>query len=627
MTRKLISMLLFLMLLACSQHSDKLVTSKEDLVFDTLATSWDEAIPLGNGMLGALIWQKGKNLRISLDRADLWDLRPMKNLDLPEWKFKWIFEQWKNNTYENVQNNFDAPYDQMPAPTKIPAGALEFETESLGDVKEVRLLVKNAVCIIEWESGTKLTVFIHAEKPTGWYKFEGLEKEINIQLIPPPYVLSEDSGTESPVTGQDLRRLEYPQGKVKSKNNTITYTQDGWGDFRYKIYTKWEQKDDDILGCWSISSEFPTWGNSADAMDIVNQNFESPYQSLLASHIDWWNKYWEKSNISIPDSVLQKQWYLEMYKFGSAARNGAPPISLQAVWTADNGRIPPWKGDFHHDLNTQLSYWPAYIGNHLDLEVGFINWLWKYKSTFEKYTKEYYETNGLNVPGVTTLTGEPMGGWIQYSFGPTVSAWLGQHFYLHWKYSNDRDFLETKAYPWLKGVAIHLDELSIIDGKTGLRKLPISSSPEIHNNSRDAWFEETTNFDLSLIRWTYTAAIELAGELNLPEEVNKWRNILEEWPKFAVDEKEGLKFAPNLGYNESHRHFSHLMAFHPLGLIDWSQGEESQKIISNTLESLEKNGSDWWTGYSFSWLGNLYARAFDGDKAADALKFLQSVSV
>jgi alpha-L-fucosidase 2 len=62
------------------------------------------------------------------------------------------------------------------------------------------------------------------------------------------------------------------------------------------------------------------------------------------------------------------------------------------------------------------------------------------------------------------------------------------------------------------------------------------------------------------------------------------------------------------------------MAYHPLGLIDWSQGVESQKIISNTLQNLEKKGSDWWTGYSFSWLGNLYARAFDGDKAADALK-------
>ena len=116
---------------------------------------------------------------------------------------------------------------------------------------------------------------------------------------------------------------------------------------------------------------------------------------------------------------------MEQYKFGSAARVGAPPISLQAVWTADNGKLPPWKGDFHHDLNTQLSYWPAYSGNHLDEEIGFIDWLWNNRDTFKEYTKEYYETEGVNVPGVSTLTGQPMGGWIQYAFSPTVSAWLG----------------------------------------------------------------------------------------------------------------------------------------------------------------------------------------------------------
>ena len=123
----------------------------------------------------------------------------------------------------------------------------------------------------------------------------------------------------------------------------------------------------------------------------------------------------------------------------------------------------------------------------------------KYKKTFKKYTKEYFESDGLAVPGVTTLTGDPMGGWIQYSFGPTVSGWLAQHFYLHWRYSMDRKFLEDKAYPWISDVALFYNQISVKD-KNGMRKLPISSSPEIHDNSRDAWFEETTNFDLAIIR-------------------------------------------------------------------------------------------------------------------------------
>jgi len=619
MRKALLTLLLSSILFSCSQNSFNLIKTSNDLVFDSLATSWDEAIPLGNGMLGSLIWRNGENLRISLDRADLWDLRPMKNLNLPEWKFKWVYEQWKNNTYKNVQDNFDAPYDQMPAPTKIPAGAFEFDIKSLGEIKEVRLLVHNAVCIIEWKSGAKLTTFINATKPSGWYHFEGINNRIKTEFIPPPYNLKGTSGIDNPVTGQDLRRLEYPEGSISANDNSITYDQEGWGSFKYKVHVKWKEEKNTLTGCWSISSEFPEWEKSDNAIKTINDNFRTSFQSVIESHTTWWEDYWTNSNISLPDSFLQRQWYLEMYKFGSAARKGAPPISLQAVWTADNGKIPPWKGDFHHDLNTQLSYWPAYIGNHLDLEEGFLGWLWKYKSTFEKYTHDYYETNGLNVPGVTTLTGEPMGGWIQYSFGPTVSAWLAQHFYLHWLYSVDRVFLEERAYPWIKAVAIHLNELSVVDEKTGLRKLPISSTPEVNDNSRDAWFNEITNFDLALIRWTFSKAEELSKELGFNDEAIKWEELLSQWPNFAIDENEGLKFAPNLSYHQSHRHFSHLMAFHPLGLIDWAQGNNSQKIILNTINNLEKQGSDWWTGYSFSWLGNLYARAFNGDKAAEAL--------
>jgi alpha-L-fucosidase 2 len=80
-----------------------------------------------------------------------------------------------------------------------------------------------------------------------------------------------------------------------------------------------------------------------------------------------------------------------MYKFGSAARKDAPPISLQAVWTADNGRLPPWKGDFHHDLNTQLSYWPSYSGNHLEEGIGYLNHLDSNKENYKRYTKRFLE--------------------------------------------------------------------------------------------------------------------------------------------------------------------------------------------------------------------------------------------
>ena len=74
----------------------------------------------------------------------------------------------------------------------------------------------------------------------------------------------------------------------------------------------------------------------------------------------------------------------------------------------------------------------------------------------------------------------------------------------------------------------------------------------------------------------------------------------------------------------SHRHFSHLLAIHPLGLVAWENGPADQEVIKASLADLEEKGSDWWTGYSFSWLANLAARAREGESAEKALEIFSS---
>ena len=519
-----------------------------------------------------------------------------------------------------VQQLFDAPYDQLPAPSKIPGAAIEFDTKGFGKVQFVHLFVNEAVCETKWSNGTNLQSFVSANQPTGWFKFENVPATFSPILLPPQYQKEGVSAVDSPVSGQDLQRLGYTQGKVVAGTNQLVYRQKGWNGFEYEVAVAWKRSGTTLVGVWTISSTFSEKEGSVPAGKLISQELaNSGYEKEFNSHSIWWKNFWSKSAISLPDSILEKQWYLEQYKFGSAARADAPPISLQAVWTADNGKLPPWKGDFHHDLNTQLSYWPAYSANHLDLEEGYLNWMWKNREAFQKYTKTYFGTNGMNVPGVTTLTGEPMGGWIQYSFGPTVGCWLAQHFYLHWVYSKDEIFLREKAYPWLKDVAIYLEEISMKD-ENGKRKLPISASPEIHDNSINAWFTQTTNFDLSFIRWSFEKAAELATEVGRMDEAMKWKGLLKEWPELALDSLGGLAFAPGNPYIESHRHFSHLVSWYPLGTTDWSKGSKDQEIIQSTINTLEKVGTDRWCGYSFSWMGSLYARAFMGDKAAEILR-------
>ena len=594
---------------------------QHDLKFASLAATWDEGVPLGNAMVGALVWQKNDRLRMSLDRADLWDQRPMKGLHRPEFSFKWVEEQVRKKDYGIVQQYFDAPYEREPGPSKIPGAALEFDIRDMGPVASTELSLADALCTVKWENGMVLRTFVHATKPVGWFRFEGLKAQSVIpRLIPPSYQHSGKMAEGGAVGGEDLARLGYKQGKVVEDGQTIVYDQEGWGGFTYQVSVTWKKDGDNAVeGVWSISSRYPGQPAAPLARTVVEQAVASGYNSFLASHTEWWRNFWSRSAIHLPDSLLEKQWYLEQYKFGAAARRGAPPISLQAVWTADNGRLPPWKGDFHHDLNTQLSYWPAYGANHLEEALGYIDHLEQNKENYKRYTKMYFGTDGLAVPGVTTLDGTEMGGWIQYSLSPTVSAWLAHHYYLQWRYSMDRGFLKRTAYPWLRDVAMHLEQITVKDGN-GLRKLPISSSPEINDNSLDAWFHQNTNYDLSLMRFAFQAAAELAGELGLKKERDRWQRVLSELGAFALSADNELMFAPTLPYNVSHRHLSHMMSIFPLSILNWEDGQKQRDIITRSIALIDRIGPDYWVGYSYSWLGNLKARAKDGEGAAKALE-------
>jgi alpha-L-fucosidase 2 len=254
---------------------------------------------------------------------------------------------------------------------------------------------------------------------------------------------------------------------------------------------------------------------------------------------------------------------LETYKFGAASRRGAPPITLQGPWTADDGQLPPWKGDYHHDLNTQLSYWPCYSGNHLEEGLAYLDWLWATRSNCVAWTQRFYGLPGLNVPMSTDLNNNQIGGWRQYTHSFTTAAWLAQHFYLHWKYSADKEFLRERAWPYLREASVFIEAASVERDRNGYRTLPLSSSPEIHDNRPQAWFDQITNYDLALARWLLGATAEMAETLKLKEEATKWRRVQEEFPVFALREDGALLVATGEPLRASHRHFSHLMAINP----------------------------------------------------------------
>lgn len=615
------SLLLIMLSLTGSgvDESTPLPEARHGLHMTRLADRWDEGVPLGNGMLGALIWQKNGRLRISLDRADLWDLRPMRGLDRPEFRYRWVADQVRKGEYAVVQKYFDEPYEAEAAPSKIPGAALEFELSRGDSAVKVDLDLARATCTVEFARGEQLTVFVSASDSVGWYRWEKCIDTVKVSLIPPTYTGHDTVSGGGSVQGDDLKRLGYNPGTVRRESSMIAYLQQGWNGFEYEVSVRWDSTGPgSITGNWSIASNRNGGSAEGKAAASTLEAMHRGFVNAATEHQAWWRSFWAKSAIHLPDTLIERQWYLEQYKFGSASRPGAPPISLQAIWTADNDRLPPWKGDFHHDLNTELSYWPCYSANHLDEGLPFLDHLLQNRENYRRYTKGYFESDGLNVPGVTTLDGSPMGGWIQYACSPTTSSWLSQHFYLQWRYGMDSSFLRTSAYPWFKEVAAFLEQITI-RGKAG-RKLPISSSPEIHDNGITAWFPDNTNFDLAMIRFAFEKAAELALAAGEKKEAQRWIRDLKECPNFALDSASGLMIAPGLPFRESHRHFSNAVAIHPLGLIRWEDGPKSRRIMKETIQRLESAGPAGWCGYSYAWLANLKARAKDGTGASRALQ-------
>ncbi len=583
-----------------------------NLSFPKLANKWDEAMPLGNGMLGVLIWEKNNKLRLSLDRADLWDER--KALDISKLNFKWVEEQVHQNNYAAVQKIGDEPYDSSPYPTKLPAAAVEFDISKLGRVKSNELDIETALNTVKFEDGTIFNCYIHATGAQGYFSFENLKLTVILpDLIVHNYNNTQTEKGDNSHAGSGLQKLGYAKGTVTNTSNSIRYHQPTYQGHYYEVLVQWKKMPNgNVIGSWTISND------KTATLTAISATAKEP--TGWVSHTKWWKDFWSKSNINVPDQLIQKQYYLEMYKLGCVARKGAPAITLQAVWTADNGSLPPWKGDFHNDLNTQLSYWPSYTANHLAEGATFTDWLWKIRERNLTYTKQYFAVEGLNVPGVITLNGDPMGGWIQYALSPTVSAWTSQHFYWQWKYSMDDTFLKTRAYPYIHDAATYLENITRL--KEGKRMLPLSSSPEYNDNSIKAWFLNWTNFDLSLAKFLFKAASEVSKANGKIDESKHWTEILSQLPDYEINET-GFTIAPGSNLTSSHRHMSQYMAIYPLDLLDVNH-EKDKTIIDNSLKRLEEIGTRAWCGYSFSWMASLYARAYQADKAVKQLEIFAS---
>lgn len=228
-----ISIFFVIGLLACNQNEDLEIhvdPGENDLVFNDLAKTWDEGMPIGNGLIGGLVWQKDSNLRISLDRSDIWDLRPSKAFADKDINYQWAYNHRINDTYDEALKKLNSFRPGRYAPTKLSGGALEFNLTHLGGPEQVRLYLNNALCEVKWENNAEMQIFTHATNPVGWFQIKS--SGVNIKpILKTPEFQSDREINEARVGGQgyDILYLDYEQGEVFSNNNSTHYHQKCWG--------------------------------------------------------------------------------------------------------------------------------------------------------------------------------------------------------------------------------------------------------------------------------------------------------------------------------------------------------------------------------------------------------------
>lgn len=566
-------------------------------------TTWDEAIPLGNGLFGGLLWGEGNRINVSLDRGDLWDLRPAAPFGSDGYRWADMIRLVRERKSDSLRIRFDDPYDNIAYPTKLPGGRVVF-TLNGRSVESFALNLARAEGSVAYGS-EGMHGFFSAVDSVAIFRVSDLASATIVR----PSSLN-TLGYDSAHFGSDSARGRHTQWMVQRAANDLTYA----------VVVGTMRRGSTSLVALTIA----TSADGADAVAVARRRTDralnTPYATTLRAHTHWWQRYWASTGgVTVPDTALQSQLDFVQYLYGAGARRGTPPIPLQGVWTADGASLPPWKGDLHNDLNTQTTYLAAHAAGADDAMLGWLDYNWKLLRAYRRFAKEFYGVDGAAIPGVMALDGSPLGGWGQYSLSPTMGLWVAQSFYLHWAYTRDATFLRTRAYPFMSELGRATTALLVSD-LAGRLRLPLTTSPEIFDNSMRAWLPSMSNFDLSLLHWVYGALAEMAQAVGDRTAADQWRATLRRLTPLVVDSTtNALPFAAGLPYNASHRHFSHAMAIHPLGLLTIEQGSDTV-VVQRTLDELAQYGSGQWVGYSFAWYSAMLARA---GRAEDALTQLE----
>ncbi|MFZ9681770.1 MAG: glycosyl hydrolase family 95 catalytic domain-containing protein [Cephaloticoccus sp.] len=562
---------------------------------------WDEALPLGNGLQGALLWGEGRTLRYSLDRGDLWDERPAPGNPLAGFTYARMTAMVAAQQNDAIVAIADGAA-LADHPTKIPAGRVELDLAPGAELSAFDLDLDTATARAELTDGGAVQGFFSATDPVMLLFVPGTLAAV--RLLAP----------------ESLKKLNYPDPVAGAAAGARWCVQDTADGARHCLCVATRELDGGTLVAATVSA------SGADGDDVVGvarsrvaAALDAGFATVHARHVAWWRAFWAVSSVEVPDAQVMLHYRLVQYFHGAASRRGAPPMPLQGVWTADAGELPPWKGDYHHDLNTQMTYMAYQAAGHFDEGLSFLEFMRDLLPAFRRFSREFFEVPGAAVPAVMSFAGNPLGGWAQYSLSPVHGAWVGHIFYLHWRHTRDAAFLRETAYPWCAEIGETLRAL-LKPGAAGVLVLPVSASPEAWNREQRSWVTPNSNYDIMCLRMLFFGNAEMADALGDAAAAAGWREVAAGLGPYHVNAQQQLKISPDEDLTFSHRHFATIMAIYPFNLLNIEGTAAEREVILASVHDLDRLGVLEWVGFSYSWMSALRARIGEPESALWYLK-------
>lgn len=287
---------------------------------------------------------------------------------------------------------------------------------------------------------------------------------------------------------------------------------------------------------------------------------------------------------------------------------GPLPANLQGLW--NNSNTPPWHCDYHTNINIQMNYWLAEPTNLSQCHRVLLDLVESQIPTWRRLTaaeQRFAKPDGSPIRGWTVRTSHNITGGMGWKWNVPGNAWYAQHFFEHWKFTQDRKYLEDTIYPVLKECCEFWED-QLKELEDGRLVVPNGWSPEHGPEEDGCSYDQEIVWDLFTNYLEAAAALEADPEYQLRiaamkaklvvPKIGRWGQ-LQEWMEDRDDPQDG------------HRHVSHLFALHPGRQIS---PVTTVDLAAAAKKSLEARG-DGGTGWSMAWKINFWARLLDGDHA------------